>query len=317
MAAITFERETRVPSGPTIVKDGPSDASTVANASSVAGQVPPNQLSKKACRFTTSRMASSARVVSGALNRSGPVQVVMHDAPVTPLPVPLEGEGVALRPGSPRQNAAEKLAILVVEREPEHAEIVLEVFRIASAHDGSCDLGSIQHPAGRNRRQAHLVLVADPLAGGQELLEQVPAAEIVDDQLVFRQRAIGERPLRLGSAEPAPREEAARNRAITEKAHVLRPAQVREGKLRAGIEQRILHLHRDQRYSCLDKRFGVGRIEVRAADLIDLAFRLELAQDESRLDRAGDLVVPPVKLHEVEPVGPQTLQGSVDNPPHV
>ena len=122
----------------------------------------------------------------------------------------------------------------------------------------------VEHVTARHGGDVDAVAIRDAAAGGQERLEQGPAAEIVDDELVFRERAVFGFARWFRRAEPAVAEEAARHRSVTEQRHVVGAAQRRQAVLRAGVEQGILGLHRDQRHAGVEDRTGVGDIEVGA-----------------------------------------------------
>ncbi len=67
------------------------------------------------------------------------------------------------------------------------------------------------------------VPVRDGPAGPQQILEQRPAAEIVDDELVFGERAVLEFARRLRLPQPAVAQKAARHRAVAEQHDAMRP----------------------------------------------------------------------------------------------
>ena len=74
---------------------------------------------------------------------------------------------------------------------------------VARADDHRRDRRPVEHGAARDRGDVDAVAVGDRAQRREQLLEQRPAAEIVDDQLVFGERAVLEGRLRLGRAEPA------------------------------------------------------------------------------------------------------------------
>ena len=91
--------------------------------------------------------------------------------------------------------------------------------------------------------------IGDPAERPEQLLEQVPAAEIVDDQLVLGERPVLEGRPRLRRAEPAVGEEPAGDRAVAEEVDAVPPAEVDEAVFRPIVDQRILDLQagRDRR----------------------------------------------------------------------
>ena len=50
------------------------------------------------------------------------------------------------------------------------------------------------------------------------------------------------------------------------------------------------------------------------ADMVDLARLLQVAQVQRGIDDAGHVVVPPVELHQIEPLDAEPLQRAVDDP---
>src|SRR5215217_1055809 len=106
------------------------------------------------------------------------------------------------------------------------------------------------------------------------MLEEVPAADIIDDKLVFRQRAIFERETRLGTAEPIIAQKSTGNRTITQNMHAVIAAQGDQPMLRPLIQQGILNLHADERHAGVQQRGALRRIEIGPADETDLALPL-------------------------------------------
>src|SRR6185503_15182463 len=102
---------------------------------------------------------------------------------------------------------------------------------------------SIEHGTAGNRGKVGAMAIGDPAQYSQQLLEKRPAAEVVDDQLVFSQRAILERIMGLGDAKPAIREEATGDRAVTQELDVVLPAKVHQSVLWPTVDKRILDLH--------------------------------------------------------------------------
>src|SRR5262247_4036594 len=86
-----------------------------------------------------------------------------------------------------------------------------------------------------------------------------------------------------------------------------------EALLRPMVEQGILHLHAGHGDAGGGEALDMVGIEIRAAEQVDLAVTPELVEPMGRLEAAGDGIVPPVELHEVEPLRPQALQRSIDD----
>src|SRR5262252_6155208 len=89
--------------------------------------------------------------------------------------------------------------------------------------------------------------VGDPAQRGEQLLKKRPVAELVDDEFVFRQRPIGERPMRLLRAEPSVRQESAGDRPVAQEAYAMGLAKRGEAVFGTAVDERILRLHRHKR----------------------------------------------------------------------
>src|SRR5215212_649058 len=149
------------------------------------------------------------------------------------------------------------------------------------------------------------------------MLEEVPAAAIIDDKLVFRQRAIFERETRLGTTEPIIAQKSTGNRTITQEMHAPITAQGDHAVLRPVVQQGILNLHAHERHAGVQQRSALGGVEVRAADETDLALPLKLGQPEGAVDASRYAIVPPMILDEVETLHPEPVQRAVDRGGHI
>ncbi len=94
-------------------------------------------------------------------------------------------------------------------------------------------------------------------------------------------------------------------------------AKIYQPMLRPCIEQRVLHLHAGKGNAGIEKLSRVRRIEIRAAEQVDAAFLLHFLQPKRGLHAARNGVVPPVKLHEIEPLHAQPPQRPLDDAPHM
>ena len=122
----------------------------------------------------------------------------------------------------------------------------------------------------------------------QQLLEQVPAAEIVDDQLVFDERAVLERRpaarARRASGRPGSRPPPCRSRAAQTPCA---RAERGEAVLRPLVEQRILHLHATISGTPASRiARDMRRVEIGAAEMADLAGAPHLVEPAKRLEPA-------------------------------
>src|SRR5262249_10365386 len=152
------------------------------------------------------------------------------------------------------------------------------------------------------------MMLADPIQHREQLLEEVPTAEIIYDHLVFDQRAMCEGPRRLRAIEPGPADKSPGDRAVAEKIDAQGRAQGGERLLRPAVEHRILDLQGLQRHAGRDQGFDMRRVEIRAAKERDLARTLQLGEPERGLDTAGHGVIPPMKLHKIEALDAEAAQ---------
>ncbi len=70
---------------------------------------------------------------------------------------------------------------------------------------------------------------------------------------------------------------------------------------------------RCDRYPGIDEFFQTWRVEIRDSDARDFAGATQPVEFEGRLDVARDGEVPPMKLHQIQPLLPQSRQGSIDD----
>ena len=150
--------------------------------------------------------------------------------------------------------------------------------------------------------------VSDLLQGTQQRLENGPATELVYDQFVLDKRTVRQPGHRFFVAQPAFREKAAGQGAVTQ--HLQSPLRAQGGQrvLRAPVQQGILHLHADQRHPCVQHGGSARGIEIGAADIRNQAFTAQGRQFQRCLHHAGHGVVPPVELHQIQTLHAQALQ---------
>src|SRR5207253_4000697 len=92
-----------------------------------------------------------------------------------------------------------------------------EVTGRGGADDATGHARPPERPSDRDLADADAVAVAHRLQRPEQPLEQIPAAELLDDELVFGERSVLERPFGLRLAEPGLGEEAAEQMAIGQK----------------------------------------------------------------------------------------------------
>ena len=90
--------------------------------------------------------------------------------------------------------------------------------------------------------------------------------------------------------------------------HAPLQAELSQPGLRTPVEQRILHLHADQRHPGIQHHRGVPAVKIGAADVGNQAFLAQRLQGLRRLYPARNLVVPPVELHQIKPLGAQASE---------
>ena len=209
---------------------------------------------EEACRSTTSCSAAWARGGRGPRGHAL-LRLYCMMRPCRPVPVALEREGIALRTG-PRASTASMAARSSSSRaSSKHIEI-----RRAGARRSGRRRWHLP-PAGRS--STHRVATAvrltpcrAPIARkrASRFLEQGPAAEIVDDELVLGQRAVGEGLLRLRDCRASARTESRRRPCRSTEASCRAPGtSVTRPFSGRSIEQRVLHLHRDERHAGVEQ----------------------------------------------------------------
>ena len=222
------------------------------------------------------------------------------------------------RTGPTRGHRVDRGGVLLVERELERPEILLEMAGRRGADDRGRHHGPIQNPAQRHLGDAPPVLVGHALQGAEQFLKQPPPAEVVDDQLVLGEGAVLETVARLARPDPVRRQEAPGERAVAQLRNSALPASGDQRPLRPQIQRGVLRLvgdHRNPRVRQLQELRG---IEVTRADPGDLAGASDFVQPQSGLHEARDSVrIPPVILHQVQSLDPQPPERAIDDPLHV
>ncbi len=139
----------------------------------------------------------------------------------------------------------------------------------------------------------------------QQFLEQVPTPEVIDDELVLDERAVGDLALAgLGLSQPALGQEAAGDRAVAQQCDVVRAAILDHAGGRTIVDEGVLELVRHHRYARGHDLIEARLVEIRYADVRDLAGAPQALELECRFDIARHFVIPPVELHEVEALHP-------------
>ena len=124
---------------------------------------------------------------------------------------------------------------------------------VTGADNDAGDPRLLQHVAGGDLGDTYPVFVGDRAQLPQQLLKSSVAAELVDDEAVFDQRAVLQGASLLGSIQVAIAEEAAGDGPVTEQGDVVAGGQLRQVGGRAPVEHRILHLIGEDRHAGIEQ----------------------------------------------------------------
>ena len=105
----------------------------------------------------------------------------------------LQTEGLADGAEGTTQRFLEAILVFLIEGEVEHPQVVGEISRCPAAEKDGRHLRSLEHPADRHVAGADAVSLGHRGQTRQQLLEELPAAEFVEDQLVLGERAVDTR----------------------------------------------------------------------------------------------------------------------------
>src|SRR5215207_7095692 len=189
--------------------------------------------------------------------------------------------------------------------------------RVSGADNNGRDLRTIQYGPARHGSDVDTMSVGNCSQHAQQMLQDIPAATVIDDELVFGQRAILQIETRLGTAEPIIAQESTGNRTIAQEMHAIIATQGDQPMFGPVVKQGILNLHAYERHAGVQQRGALVGVEIRSADEAYLAQLLKLGQPDGALDASRYVVIPPVILHEVETLHPQPVQRTVDRRDHV
>jgi hypothetical protein len=191
---------------------------------------------------------------------------------------------------------------------------------VAGTYDDASDLGEVEYVPQGHGPQADRVARGHTVEDLQERLEQVPAAELVDDESVLGEGSVLEWLGRRAGLKPALGQKAACQRAVAQELDAVRATEVDHAPERPGVEERELHLMCDHRHAGLDELGETRDVEVGHPDVSDLPLALALALALELMQPAGDLhvpwhvVVPPVKLDQIQALRAETQERAVDGP---
>src|ERR1700678_1657958 len=240
------------------------------------------------------------------------MQVVFHDTAVAAGTVALQRIDIPVRTLALPQQCLDCLLVGSVQAQIGDFAVGSQVRGIARAADGGGHMIPVQHRPRRHRRDVTAVLDCNPPQDLQELLEQFPAAEIVDDQFVFDQGSIGQIAGWFAPSHPSLRQKSAGDLPVADDADIPLAAQIDHAVSGPLVEQRILRLNRDHRYAGIENFREAGHVEVGHADVGDFPFVAQPGERRSRFHIAGNFVVPPMELHQVQALHPQAHEGTID-----
>ena len=93
--------------------------------------------------------------------------------------------------------------VLIGQTQRGHACVGGEMSAMPNTDDNCGDLWPVKDISHRNVGDTYIVPIRDGAKRAEQFLEEIPAADVVDDQLVFRQRPIFERLAGFRQSQPA------------------------------------------------------------------------------------------------------------------
>jgi len=115
------------------------------------------------------------------------VQFVFHDPSVGARAITLQIVYIARRTLAPANDVRNRRQFIGMQAKPADLRMRVKMRGIDGSDDRRRDLIPVQHHARRNGRNVGIVCRGNPAKRCEQLLEQVPAAEILDNQLVLGQ----------------------------------------------------------------------------------------------------------------------------------
>jgi hypothetical protein len=163
---------------------------------------------------------------------------------------------------------------------------------------------------------------ADPVSAGylpkysQQILERAPPTKLVDDEHVFRDRAVLEGRLRSRHAQVSVRQETTGYSTIAQQRYAMPATKVHHTRFGAAVEDRILDLVRHYRHAGLKDLFNTRYVEIGQADLLDLARAPQIVETGRDLYVPGNLIIPPVELDQIQLLNTQAPKRAFNGPLH-
>src|SRR5262249_37294192 len=99
--------------------------------------------------------------------------------------VALEGEYVAVRSGAAREHRGDLRSVAIAQAEGADAQVRREMSAAPGADNHPRNLRPLQHIAAGDGRDVDIMAERNGPQRMQQLLEQRPSTEVVDDQLVL------------------------------------------------------------------------------------------------------------------------------------
>ena len=153
--------------------------------------------------------------------------------------------------------------------------------------------------------------------GAQDFLEDAPAADRIDEALVFHRAPLVERVRGgFGPAQPFLGQQAAGQRAIGEQLDALSRAERRHLFAGAAVEQRVADLVGGDARAVVREHVEMVGVEICGAEVTDKSLVPESGQLVHGVEPAGMLERPPVELKKVDALGLHPAARPIDGRAH-
>src|SRR5262249_12506184 len=181
------------------------------------------------------------------------------------------------------------------------------------AHDHTCHHWAVEDRADGYRGYTHTMAVGDPLGCVQQFLEQVPAAPDIYHLLVLAQTGrIQINGARLRFVKVAFGEQPSADGAVGQQLHTVFAAERLHALGWSAVEERILHLVRDDANAVREDECQALCIEVGQSQVANFARFSQLHEIAERIQVACIGIVPPMELEQVKLFNAHASQRGVD-----
>ena len=211
----------------------------------------------------------------------------------------------------PAGSGGNAFAVLPVQREFEHRQVVLAVLPLteARADDHGGNGGLIEHPAHGHVRYRNAVPARNPIERRQEALQGLPAARRLDEAKVLHLAPVGDLALRGGgAAQPALRQQAAAKGAVGQQTDVVLHAECGHPGRGPPVQHRKTDLVGNDRQAVPHQQAQMAGVEVGHSQVRDRSFPAEPFEFGHRIDVAGMPELPPVELQQVQAIDTQAFE---------